>query len=440
MEGMEPAYPFAQLPESVRAAAIAIAAEVIGAVPPASLPRTVRPLARFAANKRARGGAAPLSRALEADAAFRAVIAEGLSAAAGRVLGAGLSPAARAEDADPAFRAARAYLLRLPELPEALAAAERADERNALREQVARLTAVVESLTARLASGVVADGGESAAVEPIDDDAARAEITKLRGRLREQGSRHQAALREVQEALAAAVAERDEARRAAERDRAAVAGLRARVEEQAHRAESAQAALERVRDEASAARADSDRRIALLLDTVVDAAAGLRREWRLATDGADPADVVTRGYGGVDPRPRRQVDGPLLLQWLTLPGAHLIIDGYNVTKLGYPDLSLSEQRDRLIRAVAAVVARTGVEATIVFDGAAVVAPPTFSRDVRVVFSPAGVIADDVIRRLAAAEPVGRVVVVVTADREVIEGVRRSGARTAPSAVLLQLIG
>jgi rRNA-processing protein FCF1 len=58
----------------------------------------------------------------------------------------------------------------------------------------------------------------------------------------------------------------------------------------------------------------------------------------------------------------------------------------------------------------------------------------------VVFSPPGVIADDVIRRLAAAEPVGRVVIVVSSDREVADAVRRSGARVAESAVLLAVVG
>ena len=50
---------------------------------------------------------------------------------------------------------------------------------------------------------------------------------------------------------------------------------------------------------------------------------------------------------------------------------------------------------------------------MVFDGAGVVAAPTRgSRGVRVLFSDPGVLADDVIRALVAAEPQGRPVVVV----------------------------
>jgi len=57
----------------------------------------------------------------------------------------------------------------------------------------------------------------------------------------------------------------------------------------------------------------------------------------------------------------------------------------------------------------------------------------------VLFSPRGVIADDVIRDLVAAEPEGRVVVVVTADQEVARDVIRDGARVVPPQALLDLV-
>jgi hypothetical protein len=59
--------------------------------------------------------------------------------------------------------------------------------------------------------------------------------------------------------------------------------------------------------------------------------------------------------------------------------------------------------------------------------------------VRVRFSPPGVTADDVIRDLVAAEPPGRPVAVVSADREVADGVRRTGARPVDSRALLRLL-
>ena len=43
----------------------------------------------------------------------------------------------------------------------------------------------------------------------------------------------------------------------------------------------------------------------------------------------------------------------------TLPQVHLIVDGYNVTKTGYGELPLVDQRTRLVTALAALAARTG---------------------------------------------------------------------------------
>ena len=83
------------------------------------------------------------------------------------------------------------------------------------------------------------------------------------------------------------------------------------------------------------------------------------------------------------------------------------------------------------------MARTGAETTVVFDAAESEARPVVAspRGVRVLFSPAGVIADDVIRELVDAEPAGRVVVVVTDDRELGRDVRDRGARVvAPGAL------
>jgi hypothetical protein len=58
----------------------------------------------------------------------------------------------------------------------------------------------------------------------------------------------------------------------------------------------------------------------------------------------------------------------------------------------------------------------------------------------VLYSPRGVLADDVVRDLVAVEPQGRVVVVVTADRAVAEDVARDGARVVDPDALIALIG
>ena len=176
-------------------------------------------------------------------------------------------------------------------------------------------------------------------------------------------------------------------------------------------------------------------RLELLVETLGGAVAGLRRELALGGGGPRPADLVA---GARAVRAGAPVDDLAALDaLLAVPSVHLVVDGYNVSKTGYPDLPLADQRTRLVRQLAALAARTGVEVTVVFDGAGVVAAPTRgSRGVRVLFSDAGVLADDVIRSLVAAEPEGRPVLVATSDRAVVASVRQRGAHALPSAVLL----
>jgi predicted RNA-binding protein with PIN domain len=78
---------------------------------------------------------------------------------------------------------------------------------------------------------------------------------------------------------------------------------------------------------------------------------------------------------------------------------------------------------------------------VVFDAHSASARPVVSapRGVKVVFSPAGVIADDVIRDLVAAEPAGRPLVVVSDDGEVARDSHAAGARALASATLVGLL-
>jgi len=146
---------------------------------------------------------------------------------------------------------------------------------------------------------------------------------------------------------------------------------------------------------------------------------------------------------GADVGPQERAllpDDPALLeQLLGLPQVHLVIDGYNVTKTGYPDLALEQQRTRLVGGLVALVARSGVEVTCCFDGATVAGriPSMTGRGVRVLFSRPGEIADELIRRVVRAEPAGRPVVVVTSDRELAESVRRPGVRPVSSLALVR---
>jgi len=125
-----------------------------------------------------------------------------------------------------------------------------------------------------------------------------------------------------------------------------------------------------------------------------------------------------------------------------VPGVVLLVDGYNVSLLGWPELPLTEQRQRLVDALAEMSARSGAEVAVVFDGADTsylgVVPST-ARPVRVVFSPPGVEADDVvIGRVAELRPF-RPVVVASSDRRVQAGSRLSGANVISSSQLLSVL-
>ena len=121
-------------------------------------------------------------------------------------------------------------------------------------------------------------------------------------------------------------------------------------------------------------------------------------------------------------------------------GASILIDGYNVAKLAWPNLDLAGQRVVLLDAMENLGRRFGSDITVVFDGSDVIgASAEGRRIVRVVFSPAGVIADDVIRDEVGRLPPTRSVVVVTNDQEIVRDVRALGANTMTSDQLIAMI-
>jgi predicted RNA-binding protein with PIN domain len=226
--------------------------------------------------------------------------------------------------------------------------------------------------------------------------------------------------------------------------REAEAGLQRAAEQSAQAEERLLQARHLVRD----GRTLADLRARLLLDTIVDAASGLRRELALPPATKHPADLVLPQDLAVAPaaaqpaaRAREGDDPALLEQVLALPQSHLIVDGYNVTKTGYGALPLAEQRRRLVDGLGVLAVRTASEVTCCFDGAEVETRGALRvRGVRVIFSEPGTTADELIRRLARAEPPGRPVVVVSSDAEVAANSRAAGARAVPSLALLRLLG
>jgi hypothetical protein len=397
-----------ELPEAVRTRLVSLVAACLGDVTP--LPAALKQVAGFAPARRARLGATAIMTELERDDELRERVA--------------VQVRVRAAD-DAADVAALAWLERTEGWADAVrAAAERVPQRvdtvqQDQREQRLRNRADEAERTLR----------EQRRSHREALDALKAEVATLRRTLGETRTKERATRQEAEAARDRAVEEAARLDRELRQLRAQLA----RLEEQAG-------------DQRRQARSDRDDvtvRARLLLETLNDAATGLRRELGLPPVSGNPGDRVEAELADEGTREPTSTGSlspgspALLEQYLALPRARLIIDGYNVTKTTWPALSLEAQRSRLLSVLPGLVARTSAETTVVFDAAAsetrpVVAAP---RGVRVLFSPQGVIADDVIRELVAAEPAGRVIVVVTADRELGDDVRRAGARIVTPGAL-----
>jgi predicted RNA-binding protein with PIN domain len=426
---------WSELPEPVRARLAEFAALAVRELPVSDVPAPLRKLARFTPGKRARLGGRLLVSQLEESAAFRtAVLAWWTEHRPEELTG---------PDIDAVGEAAALVLSGSEDAQARVAAiAEKTDlstvraERDAALARVDKLTSELDRVRAELtdARAAIREAG-AARLE---------ELTRLRQRVREQGTQVRAARDEARGAhreldeYRDRVAEEITAARA-ERDRAL-----ARVSAEKSRASRVASEASEARQAAREMRQADDARLQLLLDTLSGAVTGLRGELALdpgaSTSRARPADLVG-GASRARPRSTRISDASALDRVLALRSVHLIVDGYNVSKTGYADLTLFDQRTRLVGALSSVVARTGAEVTVVFDGAAVAATglARYPRGVRVLFSAPGVLADDVIRELVAAEPAGRPVVVASSDRAVAESVQRDGAHPMGAEVLLALL-
>lgn len=389
------------------------AATAIGAIPVATLPARLRPFARFSPRRRAELAGPQLLAALS-DAGFRDRVVQ--------VLGEQADPG---PDAPPVAAAAAAWLRRSPEWRDRVAVVP-----------VGRSEAASEGMpTTRLTEQLMA----TRAAARRDRVAARAEVDGLRTALaaaRAQVQRAERAAAAVSAQLRSVEQERDLLRA----ELSTAAGLADSAERRLRaRIEALSADLAGSRRESRLDRSAADVRLRLLVQTLVGAAHGVAAELALpVAQPTLPADTVAA-------RPPGDPGADVIIRWdepstltalMSLPGAHLIVDGYNVTKAVLQTLTLEQQRTQLLRVLAALAAQTRAEVTAVFDGSDVTAVPAAAvRGVRVRFSPPRVTADSVIRAMARAEPPGRPVLVVSSDREVAEGVARVGVRSAPASVL-----
>ncbi len=425
----------AALIEPARQQVIGLAAVVVGRLPAEAVPPTLRAIARFTPAKRQRLGSAALAAALDGNDDFRERIADAVAEASPDLVAAVRAGTPTAA-ADPIDVAVAAYLTRPPGWRATLAEANRRwsadrEAESGSDEELARLRAeLAASKTERRAEPARLRAAVAAATEEL-----QTELADLRR-----------ALRDRTRELRVAERHRDEARRAEKDQRAQRERLESSHDAELRRSRARISELERVaeagRRDSREARDIDDARLWLLVDTLVQAANGIRRELPLTPPDVRPADAVPAGDDdGAEAFGRSAADPAALDRLLGLPNVHVVIDGYNVTKTGYGDLPLIEQRSRLIGSLAPLAAQSGAEITVAFDGAArpAVQPPA-PRGVRVLFSAADEIADDLIRRLVSAEPPGRAVVVVTSDRQVVSDTGRDGAWAVPSAVLLTRLG
>jgi predicted RNA-binding protein with PIN domain len=242
----------------------------------------------------------------------------------------------------------------------------------------------------------------------------------------------------LEELRAELVDARNEARHSRDRASAALGKLQA-AEAASTEAAAARGQAETVRDE-------------VLADRAVLAAE--RSELARLAAGAEAlaqqlATLAAPNVSGAPKKVRRQAlalpggvmgDSLAAGEYLLRSGASILVDGYNVAKLAWPNLDLEGQRVVLLDAIENLTRRFGSDITVIFDGADIVgAAADGRRIVRVVYSPAGVIADDVIRDEVGRLPATRAVVVVTNDREIVRDVRAMGANTMTSDQLVAMI-
>lgn len=435
------------LPPAVRRRVVDFASDALGLLPTDQVPAVLRQVARFEPKRRARLAGSQIGAQLETNHQFRAQVAAQLALELpelAEALGSGSVPSV----VEPVTVAAAAYLLRGPDWPDIVVAAEQ-DLRQQEDEQARRVAeASVHSVQEQL-------------------DRTRAEAQEERKRLRSEARAARSTIADLRRALHA---ERTRAKRAeeqvehAEQERSQettrlqeqLAATRTETRRLQDRLATVEAQAEGARRAARAGRSTEDARVRMLLDVLQDAAHGLRRELDLPNAIERPADFVTEASGNaarsddaergtaVAPAAGRPDDDPGVLdEVLRMPQVHLLVDGYNVTKTAYPALTLAEQRVRLMTGLEGMATRTRAEITCVFDGADVASPPAaapMGRRARLVFSAPDETADTLLLRIVRAEPAGRPVAVVSSDAEIASAVRRCGARSLPAAVLVRGLG
>lgn len=423
-----------ELPDRVRVALARMAAHALGELAPDHVPGALKPVAKFAPAKRVQLAGDQVVARLADDAELR----ERLGVQA-RVQ----NPEAAAElDAGSATVAAAALaVLEQPEgWEDLLARTAEAELAGQAVVDAERARAEATRLRERLA-GIESEIVERQRRNKAELEKLRRDNAELRRKLGETRAAARAARQEADEARAALTEVQERAEAATSKAEADVRKLRAQLDTLTGEKERQQRTARTSKDTATV-------RARLLLETLVEASQGLRRELGLPPVEGTPADAVAaelaeEGTRSSDStRSLRSGDPERVQQLLALPNAHLLIDGYNVTRSAWESSPLELQRNRLLSGLAPLVAQSGAEITVVFDAYNVENRPVVRapRGVRVLFTRTGQIADDLVRELVDAEPDGRVVGVVTNDQEIVDHVRRKpGVRVVPSEALVAFL-
>ena len=229
---------------------------------------------------------------------------------------------------------------------------------------------------------------------------------------------------EVERERARAVRAEDERARASERERSRSARAEIASARASERADALEAELQRFRNAAAAA-----------------AAAASAAE---PVEGAQKGSVVRRGSGR---RARPKLPGGLLVDsvsgadaMLRGPSVLLVVDGYNVSKTGWPNPSLEIERESLLSALHGLHLSKGTDVVVAFDGDGT---QSFSKKgrpgVRVVFSKPGEEADSVVVETVSKTPLETPVVVASSDRWVREHAETFGAVVISAATLVAVL-
>jgi len=396
--------------------AVLIAAEGQKRRPPLAFPKELKPFlgsARIAGTSLGR-----IRRAVEADPAFRQAIAAGavpeLVDEVGRLW---LDGRSGWETDAASIIAARVDEVATTDLRRDLKRAEK--RRHAAEQATARVQVEVLRLEEALTE-------QASTLDGVRADLAKAEETLAEVRLQLIDSRNEARHARDREASARARADELAAQTADSRD----------VRDPGTELSAAQQLVSA--DRSAVVR--SERRLAEIVDVSREFAERIESLVRDDREPRPPREVA-RSRRRALPMPGGMIStSAAAAKHLVAQGAPILVDGYNVAKLAWPDRSLEQQRETLISRCENFARRVGASVTIVFDGDSIPgAHAAVRRTIRVVYSPAGTTADDVIRAEVEDLDENRPVVVVTNDREIVADVKANGANVVSSNAFIAVL-